>query len=242
MYCGHKGGTMRGRALASLVLCTALVALVAAIMAGRASAQTVYCVNGATTTLPITLTFAGGSRVFTEATAEAVIANSFDHSTFYLGFTIGGAGPFFFIPDATFDPDAILAPGYTRHSVSRGACTAFKPGVPGAAFMCGSGYGPLSGVDYVSGREAVGSYLTGATGRHYAFFVLGDLNGAQRAQPVGTAAPAGSFYCSLPAGLRVEAIMGADGKQMLADTQGTLYPSEYANMETIGHPAYRLIS
>ena len=35
--------------------------------------------------------------------------------------------------------------------------------------------------------------------------------------------------------------MGADGKQMLADTQGTLYPSEYANMETIGHPAYRLV-
>jgi hypothetical protein len=234
---------MRGRALGSLVLCTALVALVAAITAGPAPAQTVYCVNGATTTLPITLTFAGGSRVFGEATAEAVISISFDHSTFYLGFAIGGAGPFFFIPDdPAFDPDANLAPGYTRHSVSHGACTAAHPVVPGAAFMCGSGYGPLSGVDYISGREAVGSYLAGDTGRRYASFVLGDLNGAQLAQPVGAAAPAGSFYCGLPAGLRVEPIMGADGKQMLADTQGTLYPSEYANMETIGHPAYRLVS
>ena len=35
---------------------------------------------------------------------------------------------------------------------------------------------------------------------------------------------------------------GPDGKQMLADTQGYLYDSGYANGETIGHPAYRLSS
>ena len=43
-------------------------------------------------------------------------------------------------------------------------------------------------------------------------------------------------------GLEVEPIIGSDGKQMLADTQGYLYDSGYANGETIGHPAYRLSS
>ena len=237
---------MRGRALGSFVLCTALVALVAAASAGPAPAQTaVYCVNGATTTLPTTITFSGGSRALTEGTANNIVSISFDNSTFYLGFASGGAGPFFFIPvSPSFDPATALAPGYSTNSVRPGACAAGTriPGVPGSSFMCGSGYGPLSGVDYISGRESVGSYLAGDTGRRYASFVFGDLNGAQLAQPVGAAAPAGSFYCTLPAGLRVEPIMGADGKQMLADTQGTLYPSEYANMETIGHPAYRLVS
>ena len=52
--------------------------------------------------------------------------------------------------------------------------------------------------------------------------------------------PAGSFYCRLPEGLKVQPIIGSDGNQMLADTQGYLYDSGYANGKTIGHPSVRL--
>jgi opacity protein-like surface antigen len=232
-----------------LLSISGLAALVAMVATTAALAQpapaSVYCVNGATTTLPITLTFAGGSRVFGEGTAEAVISNSFDNSTFYLGRTSGGAGPFFFIPDSpTFDPATALAPGYTTNSVSRGACTTGTraPGIPGSSFMCASGYGAQSNPDYVAGKSATETYLDPALGRHYAFFVQGDLNGVQLAQAAEGSTPAGSFYCRLPEGLKVQPIIGSDGKQMLADTQGYLYDSGYANGETIGHPAYRLSS
>jgi hypothetical protein len=234
----------RAKRLLSVSGLAGLVAVVAAT-AALAQTATVYCVNGVSTTLPTTLTFTGGSRSFGEATAEAVINNSFNGSTFYLGFTIGGGGPFFFIPDSpTFDPATVLAPGYSINSVSRGACAAGTraPGIPGSSFMCASGYGEKSNPDYVAGKSATETYLAPEFGRHYAFYVQGDLNGAQRAQAAAGTTPAGSFYCKLPESLKVEPIIGSDGKQMLADTQGYLYDSGYANGETIGHPAYRLSS
>ncbi len=106
--------------------------------------------------------------------------------------------------------------------------------------MCASGYGASSNPDYVASKDAIANYLKGDAGRHYAFYVQGDLKGAQRAQAAEDATPAGSFYCRIPESLKVTPIMGPDGKQMLADTQGYLYDSGYANGETIGHPAYRL--
>ena len=237
---------MGGSTIKRLVLVCALAGLIAVTAATAAIAQptSVYCVNGTTTTLPTTITFAGGSRSLTEATAGVVISNSFDHSTFYLGFAIGGSTAFFFIPDSTFDPDATLAPGYSKNSVSQGACssTTRHVAVPGSSFMCGSGYGAQSGPDYVAGKATTEEYLAGDPGRHYAFYVEGDLNGVQHAQAAAGSTPAGSFYCKLPEGLKVEPILGSDGKQMLADTQGYLYDSGYANFETIGHPAYRLAS
>ena len=238
---------MKWRSAKRLVSVSGLVGLVAVVTATTALAQTatVYCVNGGSTTLPTTITFSGGSRSLTEATAEAIISNSFDSSTFYLGFASGGGGPFFFIPDSpTFDPATVLAPGYSTNSVSRGACAAGSrvPGIPGSSFMCASGYGAQSNPDYVAGKSATETYLDPASGRHYAFYVQGDLNGAQRAQAAAGSTPAGSFYCKLPEGLKVVPIIGSDGKQMLADTQGYLYDSGYANGETIGHPAYRLSS
>jgi hypothetical protein len=93
--------------------------------------------------------------------------------------------------------------------------------------MCGSGYGAKSSTDFIAGKEATEDYLAG--GRHYAFYVQGDLNGGQQAQAAKDSTPAGSFYCKLPEGLKVEPIIGSDGKQMLADTQGYLYDSGYAN-------------
>ena len=71
-----------------------LAGLIAVSASTAALAQTAPdCVNGTTTTLPTTLTFSGGSRALAEATADAIISNSFDGSTFYLGFAIGGGGP-----------------------------------------------------------------------------------------------------------------------------------------------------
>jgi len=233
-----------GRAM-RLLVASGFVGLLAVVAATAALAQTAYCVNGATTTLPTTITFAGGSRALTEGTANAIVSNSFDNSTFYLGFASDGSGPFFFIPDSpSFDPATVLAAGYSTNSVSQGACAAGTkiPGVPGSAFMCGSGYGAQSNPDYVAGKSATETYLEPASGRHYAFYVQGDLSGAQRAQATADSTPAGSFYCKLPESLKVVPIIGSDGKQMLADTQGYLYDSGYANGETIGHPAYRLSS
>ena len=234
-----------GRAM-RLLVASGFVGLLAVVAATAALAQTApYCVNGATTTLPTTITFAGGSRALSEGTANAIVSNSFDNSTFYLGFASDGSGPFFFIPDSpSFDPATVLAAGYSTNSVSQGACAAGTkiPGVPGSAFMCGSGYGAQSNPDYVAGKSATETYLEPASGRHYAFYVQGDLSGAQRAQATADSTPAGSFYCKLPESLKVVPIIGSDGKQMLADTQGYLYDSGYANGETIGHPAYRLSS
>lgn len=233
-------GTSKIKRLLSLCGLAGLIAVIAAT-AALAQTATVYCVNGATTTLPTTVTFAGGSRVLTEGVAGNIISSSFDNSTFYLGFTTSGAGPFFFNPTTTFDPASLLAPGYSTNSVSRGACApGSHPKVPGSSFMCASGYVAQSNPDYVAGKEAMEDYLAPAFGRHYAFYVQGDLNGVQRAQAAAGSTPAGSFYCRLPEGLRVVPIIGSDGKQMLADTQGYLYDSGYANGETIGHLAYRL--
>ena len=106
---------------------------------------------------PNDATFSGGSRALNEATADAIISNSSDNSTFYLGFAIGGGGPFFFIPDSpTFDPATVLAPGFSTNSVSHGACAAGTriPGIPGSSFMCASGYGAQSNPDYVAGKSS----------------------------------------------------------------------------------------
>jgi hypothetical protein len=219
----------------------------AAIAATAAIAQPapVYCVNGTTTTLPTTVTFVGGSELLTEDGAEFVIARAFDHSTFWLGIsTSSGTVVLVAFRPAPFDPASFFAPGYSTNSVSRGACSSSTPhvAVPGSSFMCGSGYGAQSGPDYVAGKATTEDYLAGDSGRHYAFYVQGDLNGGQLAQAAADSTPAGSFYCKLPEGLKVEQITGSDGKQMLADTQGYLYDSGYANGETIGHPAYRLAS
>jgi hypothetical protein len=91
-----------------------------------------------------------------------------------------------------------------------------------------------------SQARATETYLEPAFGRHYAFYAQDELNGVQRAQTTAGSTPAGSFYCKLPEGLKVVPIIGSDGKQMLADAQGYLYDSGYANGETIGHPAYRV--
>ncbi len=157
-----------------------------------------------------------------------MISRSFDQSTFFLGNSISSGTPAFVsLRPPPFNPGTILAPGYSTNSVSRGACAAASPlrGGPGSSFMCASGYGALSNPDYVAGKASIEDYLDPAFGRHYAFFVQGDLNGVQRAQAKEDSTPAGSFYCRLPGSLKVVPIIGSDGKQMLADTEGWLYDS-----------------
>ena len=233
----------RGRLLRPLAAFGVTV-LVAAVAATAARAQTVYCVNGSSMTLPTTITGGGGSFVFTEFGAEFVLASPEANGTFYVGISIATGGTLLVRHrPPPFNPATILQPGFSTNTVARGACAgALHPVVPGAAFMCGAGYGESSTMDFVAGRDAVDAYLSGQTGRRYASFVLGNLAGAQLAQPILGAVPTGSFFCALPTALRVEPIIGPDGKQMLADTQGTLYPSGYANMETIGHPAFRVVA
>ena len=101
-------GTSTLKRLLSVCALAGLIGVIAATAATTALAQTasVYCVNGGSTTLPTTLTFSGGSRSLTEGTAEAIISNSFDSSTFYLGFTSGGGG------HSSSSPT-------TRHSIQR---------------------------------------------------------------------------------------------------------------------------
>jgi hypothetical protein len=238
---------MRGD-LKRLLSVAGLAGLVAMIVATAALAQAepVYCLNGTTTTMPAFVPYAGnvpGAGVsLGPAGAEGIIGDSSGPVTFYVGLSKVLQRTFLLIADGTINPETFYVPGYSTNSISRGACAATAAahvGVPGASFMCGAAYGARSHPDYVAGRDATSDYLAGA-GRHYAFYVQGDLNGVQRAQAAPGTTPAGSFYCSLPESLRAVPIMGSDGKQMLADTQGYLYESGYANGETIGHPAYRL--
>lgn len=238
----HKGRILR---LLSLFGLTSVLAVLASSAAIAAPSTPTYCLDGRTTTLPVTMTLGGLSRDLPQSLADTIISSSEDHSTFFLVVVMFGGIPRLFFDWPPDDPGSV--PGvvtWNTHSIRAGACTgrAASGFGPGSEFMCGAGYGPASGPDYVAGKTATAAYLAGDPGRHYAFFVQGNLDGPQLAQaPEGTA-PAGSFYCALPAGLKVEPIMGADGKQMLADTMGALYLSSFANLETIGHPAYRVTS
>jgi hypothetical protein len=127
------------------------------------------------------------------------------------------------------------ASGTTTHTVALGACRRALVGGPGGAFLCGAAYGSTSAPDVVTGSAAVAEYLK-SPGTHYAVFVQGDPNGPQPAQAAAGTTPAGSFYCVPPASAKP--MTGADGTQLLADTNGWLYAAVFANEETVGHPAY----
>jgi hypothetical protein len=179
---------MRGRVLGSLVLC-ALVVFAAALTAKPATAQTVYCLNGATTTLPASVTFAGGSAVVTESVAEFVIARAFDRSTFYVGISITtGTTVVVAARQPPFDPGTLLQPGFSTNTVTRGACTAALVHLDRNFWLCYS----RSQTDpaLYSRSEAIANYTAGMT---VPFAVREALSNTRLASGL-------YLVCNLPAG------------------------------------------
>jgi hypothetical protein len=179
---------MRGRVLGSLVMC-ALVVFVAAITAAPAHAQTPYCVNGATTTLPVTLTGGGGATfVLTESGAEFFLAAP-GNGTFYIGLSIAAGTPLALRHrPPPFDPATILQPGYSTNTVSRGACTAAFVNLDRNFWLCYSRFQTDPAV--FSRSEAIANYTAGMT---VPFAVR---------EPLSSTRLASGLYlvCNLPAG------------------------------------------
>ncbi len=110
-----------------------LLAVAAAVFAAAvlttpalAAPDTIYCLNGVSTTLPADITASSVSdgtatASFSEADALDVIANS--GGSFYFGYYPGGEVPAdWYWTHGTNDPTA-LEPGYTTNSVALGECT-----------------------------------------------------------------------------------------------------------------------
>jgi len=118
-------------------LLTAAIAAVAVTFAlpGTASAapNTLYCLNGATTTLPVTVGYSGGSRTLTEELAGLII--SFGGGTFYLGFNTAFGRTTFSVPSSGFAPETTYAPGFSTNFVGPAgvACAAGPPPVTNVA-------------------------------------------------------------------------------------------------------------
>jgi len=119
------GPAMRSRAqiavlLGALVVAASVAAVVPSAFAGP---NTLYCLNGVTTTLPATVT--GGSTnhgthstTLSEAVASVLIASH--GGTFAVGW--GNGAWLLWTPDSGV-PVTSLEPGYTQYTILNGACT-----------------------------------------------------------------------------------------------------------------------
>lgn len=124
---------MSGKLLGGFV--AALAVLLAAVVLSAtavAAPETVYCLNGVSTTLPAEVVFTTEEDSFTGEIWEelALIIIEDTGGLFYTGWYPGNGDPadwYFYWGD---DPGGFLDPGYTTNTVTEGACTA-----PGAVFV-----------------------------------------------------------------------------------------------------------
>jgi hypothetical protein len=88
-----------------------------------AAPNTVYCLNGVSTTLPAAVSFTGGTATLSEGSATAIISTG---GLFYAG--LAGTRPSIWILDfpGQLPP---FAPGYSTNFVGLGSCTAFAPAI-----------------------------------------------------------------------------------------------------------------
>jgi hypothetical protein len=105
-----------------------LIAAIAAVAVGfvlpgtaSAAPNTLYCLNGVSTTLPATVGFTGGSSTLTEGSATLII--NLSGGTFYAGMSAAVAAGRGFVSTTPLDP------GYSTNFVGLGNCTAFAPAI-----------------------------------------------------------------------------------------------------------------
>jgi len=111
-------------------LLAAAVVAASSLGVGTAAAapDTVYCLNGVSTTLPAAVGYTGGSVNLSEGNAQGII-RSFG-GKFYAGFFPAAARPALYLEDFPGDvPNGVLAPGFSLNFVSLGACAAGPPPV-----------------------------------------------------------------------------------------------------------------
>lgn len=113
-----------GAALATIAALTA-AAFLAAAPAGASHGSEIYCVNGLTTGLPVSIGYSGGSVTLgSSAVAHAIAANG---GTFWVGFiTRLGRGGLWV--STSPPPDGLFAPGFSTNTLSLGGpCTGGGP-------------------------------------------------------------------------------------------------------------------
>ena len=104
------------------------------VSTASAAPDTVYCLNGQSTTLPVTVGYSGGSRTLTEGIAGAIISGS--GGTFWVGFSVAFQQSLIFFPmSGGPSPQTFLAPGFSTNFVGPGgvACAAGPPPVTNIA-------------------------------------------------------------------------------------------------------------
>lgn len=120
-----------------LLLIVAVLATIAfTTSAASAEGNAKWCLDGATTSLPVTMTVPQGSRDLTEGVAQAVINSG---GTFYFGYHAGIGRLLFMIGGSDQDAEEAFEEGWTGpHTISAGACAGtFKP-MPARVAICSS--------------------------------------------------------------------------------------------------------
>lgn len=109
-----------------VVLAIAVIAVPVAMADGHEVPAPVYCLDGQTVTLPVTMSVPQGSRTLTEGIANTAISTS--NGYFFLGYVAQMSGVFFLFTDDEESAEEVFEPGYSGpHRVQAGACA------PGAA-------------------------------------------------------------------------------------------------------------
>ncbi len=124
---------MRTRTLLPALLTTLATAIVATVGAAPAfgAPDTVYCLNGVSTTLPATIgasSVSAGSNTVSFTEAYALDAISLGGGIFYYGYVTGGGWFLSRAPGVPYAPSAFES-GYSTNQVGLGACAATSPGV-----------------------------------------------------------------------------------------------------------------
>jgi hypothetical protein len=126
MRFGEVGMGIRG--FLAVVLTASAVYSGVLVSTASAAPDTIYCLDGVSTTLPSTVTASSetaGDHVFDvpESSADYILANN-PSGGFYTGYdAVGSDGWIGYLTNEPYDPNVYLEAGYTTHYISLGACT-----------------------------------------------------------------------------------------------------------------------
>ena len=194
-----------------VLLLAVLAATALAVPVGHAQTPPPsYCVDGQSVTLPVPISAAQGSRDLTQGIADLIIATT--GGPFFFG-SIGGS-LFFLITADEGVAQSILAPGYTAHTVTSGACKATFVHLDRNFWLC---YSPNQVDPAVYSRsQAIANFQAGMT---VPFAVREPLSNTRLASGL-------YLVCNLPAGYTPQGgvAVSTGGGEMYT---GPLYPVSF---------------
>ena len=205
----YKGRLLR---LLSFLGLTGVLAVLAS-SAALAQPAPVYCLDGSTVTLPVTLTLEGHSRALTQSLVDGfIVPNSFDHSTFYTVVLPGFPVLFFSAPAGPSDDPSGFSSIFEKHSIHAGACTGREAGVPRSFWAC---YSKTQTDPMVAGLEGTAKGLY-ALGMSVPYATLDPLSSTKLNSGV-------YLTCTLPTGYSVKSgVAVSTGGGEIWDSTGTV--------------------